>query len=181
MQNGKMPKFPVLSTLVSGTSATSLGNAIGPTGHSNWCYTVLGNQIASQGIPVAFFNTAAQGSSIQNWEESSRGLTPTTVFDASLTFCNYDVGTSGPYQGSVGEPYATFKKTLKYFGSLFGIRAVLWHQGESDNFGSSLGHSNGASGTGLTASEYETNLANIIEQSRRDFGDGTATGKVNVP
>jgi hypothetical protein len=179
MQGSKMPRFPTFSIIASGTSSLALGNKIAPTGHSNLYYTRLGNQLAASGVPVAFFNAAAQGSSIINWYESSFGNNTNAVFSAGTVFCNY----GGSYVGSQAEPYSTFKKTLNYFASLFGIRAVLWHQGESDNNNSVYGHS-----TNMTSSTYQLNLEKVITQSRTDFGGAipwlvskVSYSKVNAP
>lgn len=148
MGGGKMPRFPVFSTLASGTTS-ALGNSIAPNGYSNWCYTRLGNRLAEQGIPVAFFNAAFGGSSIRTWYDSRGG---------GSQFCF-----TGPV---AGEPYATLKKCLNYYGSLFGVRAVLWHQGEADNKNITQGKQN----PDVTQNEYTYDLIALINQSRTDFG-----------
>ena len=160
MGNGKMPRFPVFSTLASGTSATSLGNAIAPAGYNNWCYTRLGNRLAALGIPVAFFNAGQGGTSIRNWYDTR--LSENDVTPSTFSGTNYCANLT---PGIKGEPYATLKKTLRYYGSLFGVRAVLWHQGESDNPSSS----NPVSPL-VDTPEYKTKLEAVINQSRVDFG-----------
>lgn len=160
MPNGKMPKYPVFSTLASGTGIGSLGNAIAPTGFNNWCYTRLGNQLAAQGVPVAFFNAAAGGSSIRNWYESRNGGNTTNIY-GGYTFC------SNASPGISGEPYATFQKTLNYYGSLFGVRAILWHQGETDNKNVTSGSKPNPD---VTQAEYKADLETIIQKSWADFG-----------
>ncbi len=148
MGNGKMPRYPIFSTLASGTGVGSLGNAIAPNGFSNWCYTRLGNLLAAQGIPVAFFNAAFGASSIRAWYDSKNG---------GSSFCFVTP--------VAGEPYATLKKCLNYYGSLFGVRAVLWHQGESDNkFITNLKQM-----PDVTSNEYTYDLIALINQSRTDF------------
>jgi hypothetical protein len=56
-----------------------------------------------------------------------------------------------------GPKYAVLKSTLQAFGTN-GVRAVLWHQGESDSL------------AGTTAASYAQLLGNIVVQSRLDAG-----------
>lgn len=99
-------------------SATSL---IGPRGQSAWCWGVLGDLIARQyQVPVLFINTAWEATVIRNWRESSEGKTTLKWFN------------SQPYPA--GMPYANLIIALRYYCSLQGLRAVLWQQGENDNY-----------------------------------------------
>ncbi len=165
MPNGRMPRYPLFSTLASGTGVGSLGNAIAPTGFNNWGYTVLGNQLAAQGVPVSFFNAAAGGSSIRNWFESRNGGNTTNIY-GNYIFC------SNASPGISGEPYATFQKTLNYYGSLFGVRAILWHQGEADNKNVPSGRPRPI--PDVSQAEYKSNLETIIQKSWADFGSNVA-------
>jgi hypothetical protein len=96
-------------------------NRISPTGNSSWCYGILGKKIsdANSGMPVAFFNCAAGGSSVLNWKESANGqgtLHPYTYYvvngqAVNKQFCN----NSDPYIADpqyVGQPYIQLKNTL---------------------------------------------------------------------
>lgn len=53
--------------------------------------------------------------------------------------------------------YNRLKNALRYTG-INGVRAVLWHQGETDSV------------NGTTISEYETLLLNLIARSKKDAG-----------
>jgi hypothetical protein len=108
-------------------------NRIGPAGSNVWCYGVLGKKIsdANGDMPVAFFNTCAAGSSVKNWREGAFGITTLGYQNGDQQWCNgYLPGQSSTYY--LGQPYLTLKNTLNWFVSLFGVRAILWHQGEAD-------------------------------------------------
>jgi Carbohydrate esterase, sialic acid-specific acetylesterase len=115
---------------------------IAPVGDRPWYYQELGNKIVKREpgkvIPVAFFNTAQGGSSIQNWYTSlvrtqqmfQNGyvyaqITGTTAYQNNPFFRLYP-NFDNRY------PYIYLKNTLSFWGNLFGIRAVIWHQGESE-------------------------------------------------
>ncbi|QIP17561.1 T9SS type A sorting domain-containing protein [Spirosoma aureum] len=94
---------------------------IGPRGQSAWCWGVLGDLIAKQyNVPVLFINTAWEATIIKNWVESSNNQTTLKWFN------------SQPFPA--GMPYANLLIALRYYCSLQGLRAVLWQQGENDNF-----------------------------------------------
>ncbi|WP_337040806.1 NPCBM/NEW2 domain-containing protein [Emticicia sp. 17c] len=136
----KFPNYPSLG---------QLNGPISKTGFSSWCYGRLGDLLTSRlNVPVAFFNAGATSTSSVNWKESSDNIpTPNHYNGSQLTFCN-----------QVGVPYSGLKIILNYYASLFGVRAVLWHQGESDNF------------INLSGSTYQNNINYVINKSRADFG-----------
>jgi hypothetical protein len=129
---------------------------IGTNGKASWLWGRLGDYlIAETGVPVAFFNYGAAGSSSQNWVESSQGLATVHPFTGQQ-FCSLGEENDGrPW--SIGQPYGNFKRGLNFYNSMFGARAVLWHQGESDNLLS------------ISQSGYQNNLNHIINKSRADF------------
>ncbi|RZM29667.1 MAG: T9SS type A sorting domain-containing protein [Pedobacter sp.] len=112
------PPAPVFEQL----SATSV---IGMRGQSAWCWGRLGDLLAQQyNVPVLFINTAWAATTIQNWIES---------FDDKTTKNIFALGTPNENMPK-GMPYANLRIALRYYCSLQGLRAVLWHQGEFDNF-----------------------------------------------
>lgn len=99
----------------------SAASLIGPRGQSAWYWGVLGDLIASRyQVPVLFINTAWEATIIRNWKESSEGKPTLKWFN------------SQPYPP--GMPYANLVIALRYYCSLQGLRAVLWQQGENDNY-----------------------------------------------
>ncbi|GAB3509850.1 hypothetical protein GCM10027442_17710 [Emticicia fontis] len=138
--DNKFPNYPSLSQLSSGFSKTGL---------SSWAYGRLGDLLTSRlGVPVAFFNAAATSTSSINWRQSSDGQATENHYNPSQpTFCN-----------QLGVPYSNLKKVMNYYASIFGVRAILWHHGETDNFINTVG------------SEYQNNVSYVIGKSRGDFG-----------
>lgn len=137
----KIPNYPVLSQLS--------GGSISKTGTNPWCYGKLGDLLTSRlGVPVAFFNGAAMSTSSINWRQSADGQATENHYDGGqYTFCN-----------EIDVPYSGLKIIMNYYASIFGVRAILWHQGETDNF------------INNTGSNYESNIYHIIDKSRTNFG-----------
>lgn len=132
------PKFQQLS-------AASL---IGPRGQSAWCWGILGDLIARQyNCPVLFINTAWAGTTIRNWTESADGKTTKNIFRIGTPDENFPTGM----------PYGNLIIALRYYCSLFGLRAVLWQQGETDNVPLNLGRQ-----------EYSTLMQYLINKTRAD-------------
>jgi len=97
-------------------------NIMGPRGHTAWCWGILGDFLVQRlNVPVLFVNTAWSGTSIRNWQESSRGLVTTSPYSATYQL---------PYQ----MPYGNLKLAMQYYVKPFGARAILWMQGEADNY-----------------------------------------------
>jgi Carbohydrate esterase, sialic acid-specific acetylesterase len=55
-------------------------------------------------------------------------------------------------------PYIFLKKSLNYYCKIFGVRGLLWHQGESDLFS-------------FNDTVYQSSLINIINKSREHYGN----------
>ena len=148
-------------TKISGT------NRIGPAGNNAWCYGVLGKKIsdanadAISGMPVAFFNTCAGGSSVKNWRDGAFN-TPTIGYqNGGVQWCDgYISGQLTSYY--VGQPYLTLKNTLNWYVPLFGVKGILWHQGEADADNTSTNTVLSRTGT-----LYRDNLNDLILKSRQ--------------
>ncbi|WP_234736695.1 T9SS type A sorting domain-containing protein [Tellurirhabdus bombi] len=116
-----------------------------PHGESAWCYGRLGDLLAARlQVPILFFNAAWGATSSQNWRVTAEG---------GQAFNSYN---GEPYGN--GQPYTNLKTALRFYAHSLGMRAVLWHQGETDNF------LNTNSGT------YADNLRTIIQKSRDHSG-----------
>jgi Carbohydrate esterase, sialic acid-specific acetylesterase len=109
---------------------------IAPTGKASWCWALLGDRIAQEwNVPVIFFNAAIGATTASQWSNSAN---------------------NGTF------PYIYLKKTLQYYTKIYGARALLWHQGETDiyDFGVLMPQS---------CINYTSNLSNLINVSRNDF------------
>ena len=116
---------------------------IAPTGGCSWVWGPMGDLVAKNwDVPVVFYNAAVGGTSVFDWRSGTQ-LASDVPRDIDF---------------SKGWPYVYLKKTLQYYCSLTGIRAVLWHQGENDT-----GIFNA---TNLDPVIYRDNLMTVINTSR---------------
>lgn len=119
---------------------------VGPGGVSPWCYGELGDMLASRlNVPIMFFNTATTGTSSRNWRE--------TIYGNQTYHEIYPTESLNP----AGSPYLPFKMTLQSINTLFGLRSILWHQGEYDTY------------RNVTQAEYFYNVKSVIDKSRQDI------------
>ncbi|WP_428658132.1 3-coathanger stack domain-containing protein [Runella sp.] len=141
------PPFPQISTL----NSTDQGLHIAPNGNTSWAWGELGDKLLARfNVPVLFFNAAASGSSVGNWSRSADGLPS----------AHPHIGIQ--YGGNPNFPYHYLRKALNYYASLFGVRAVLWHQGESDT----VKNRNNDPNDNTSATEYRDSLNYVINKSR---------------
>ncbi len=114
---------------------------IAPAGNASWCWGLLGDKIAQNwNVPVIFFNAAIGSTTISTWNTSAQN------------------------QGTNPWPYIYMKQTLEYYAKIYGVRAILWHQGESDIFG--FYNNNDPN----KCSEFQGHLISLINKSRLDYG-----------
>lgn len=136
-----------------------------PFGNYAWCWGIFGDSLARRlNVPVMIFNAGWAGSAMFNWQES---IDPnaTTV----STFGN-------PYP--TGLPFGHLRLALNYYIAQQGYRAVLWHQGEADNFieNSREGYRNGLRAI-IQASRSlsgKPNLAWVVARASRMTKDGVS-------
>jgi Carbohydrate esterase, sialic acid-specific acetylesterase len=110
---------------------------LAPTGKASWCWALLGDHIAQNwNVPVLFLNTAITSTTMLTWSQAANNNS---------------------------SPYIYMKKSFDYYNKIFGIRAILWHQGESDtayNFDSNP----------QNRIDFENNFMNLISKSREHLG-----------
>ena len=148
--------FPIIERMER--SAVDGQKKIAPNGNQNiWFYEVLGREIAdkTEGTPVLFFNAASTGSSIENWSTSANSSSAITNTPWTVN-CSKDV-LEWNSDGPEGFPYRALSTSLRYYGGMFGVRSILWHQGETDNY------------INTTAANYKLQLENVITRSRQHF------------
>lgn len=135
------PPIPVFTQLDN-----TPGFTIAPRGVGSWCWGELGDLLVKRlNVPVLFFNAAFEGTAVRNWQESAPdGGTAYGIFNGL------------PYSGR--QPYINMKIALQFYANMLGVRAVLWHQGETDNL------------INTETSRYVSELQFVINQSRQDFG-----------
>lgn len=162
---GYLPIYPVFGVL------NSTSSYIGPSATQPWAYHLLAKAMvdaeynaSGKILPIMFFNTGLSGTSSDDWS--------VTADDATIDRAtNYGINRCGQGGGSgvgTGEPYRSLRNCLNYYGSLFGVRGVIWHQGEADNIGNT------------SANDYRDNLNNVIQKSRDHFNSNLAWAVSNV-
>lgn len=117
---------------------------ISPFGTSAWCWGALGDTLTKRlNVPIAFFNAGWSGSGADAWSASANDSTATP-----MNFISYPRGM----------PYGNLRAALNFYVAQFGVRAVLWHQGETDNLNNT------------SRDNYGIYLKNIIQKSRIHSG-----------
>lgn len=107
------PTAPEFSKLAQGLEIIS------PRGQSAWCWGILGDLlVAKLNVPVVFINAAWEGTSIENWASSAQGLPTKNMY--------------GGFVYAPQMPYANLRIAARNYVNQFGLRAILWMQGETD-------------------------------------------------
>jgi Carbohydrate esterase, sialic acid-specific acetylesterase len=137
-EESALEPFPKISQLKAETF-------IAPHGQASWCWGILGDRIARElNVPVLFFNASEGGTRMHQWEQGSKGE---QVYNAYTG-----------YKHVLGWPYVILEKSLHYYASLYGLRAILWHQGEDDAV------------INTSPSAYSQDLQTVISKSREHSG-----------
>lgn len=91
-----------------------------PFGNYAWCWGSFGDKLVEKlNVPVMIFNAGWSSTGIRNWKESIP-VNGNTTSDFSFQF-------------PAGMPFGHLRITLNNYLAQLGVRAVLWHQGETDN------------------------------------------------
>jgi lysophospholipase L1-like esterase len=118
---------------------------IGPRGRSAWCWGSLGDLLVKKlNVPVLFMNAGWFDTSTQNWLDAANGKPVLNRLNQLLP---------------AGMPYANLKASLQYYGSILGLRAVLWLQGEND------------AAAGVPKDAYQNSLQGLINVARIEQGE----------
>ena len=135
--------FSQMSDPVSGFTS------IGPSQYAMWNWGIFADLMVGQfNVPVLIYGGAYAGTEVHWWYESA--------YELPLT------GVDNPHiDPSKKQPYGGLKAILQYYSSFTGLRAVLWHQGESDSY------------KGTTAQQYKFFLQGLISKSREHSGAAT--------
>ncbi|HLO46149.1 sialate O-acetylesterase [Lacihabitans soyangensis] len=137
--------FPATLTIDKFTNLGSNTN-IGPLGYSAWCWGELGDLLVKKlNVPVLFYNAALSGTSTENWLSSISGKD------------TYHLFTGQKFEKFM--PYHALRRTLHSMLSIYGMRAILWHQGEFDGV------------SRLTEQNYYNNLRDLIQETRNNVGE----------
>ena len=119
-----------------------------PMAESSWGWGELGDYVVNRyNIPVAFYVTGWDASTVENWINTANGIPACNRYYCVENWPNL-------------QPYTNLRNVLTYYASMAGVRAVLWHQGEAE-------YGDATSGS---IPDYANRLTSLIQKSRQDFG-----------
>ncbi|WP_373513601.1 sialate O-acetylesterase, partial [Persicitalea sp.] len=123
--NSQLP-YPVFVHLDANTKTAPFGN-------NAWCWGKFGDLIASRlNVPVLIFNAGWAGTELANWQKSINPLGLSTSNDGYAFPAGLSNSSNG-YAFPAGMPFGHLRLALNNYIAQQGYRAILWHQGESDN------------------------------------------------
>lgn len=118
---------------------------IAPTGNGAWYWGELGDLLTARlNVPVLFMNAAWEGFQVGEFIKSSKGESGTNPYSHN--------------QAPPGYPFGSVADALNYYTNLTGLRSILWHQGESDNF------------LNTSFESYSSDLSQIIKETNNSTG-----------
>ncbi|OIN59678.1 sialate O-acetylesterase [Arsenicibacter rosenii] len=120
-------------------SKADAGRSVGPF-NPLYIWGMLGDRLVKRlNVPVLFYGAAYGGTNSEVWKISANGQNP------------------GGQPGELLMPYRCIGAVLEHYTRRTGVRAVLWHQGESDN--------------GYRGEQaYFDNVKTVIDKSRQESG-----------
>lgn len=120
-----------------------------PFGNYAWCWGAFGDQLYEKlRVPVMIFNSGWSSTGIDNWKQT---IDPNGVTTSAFG-----------YTFPTGLPFGHLRLALNNYIAQLGVRAVLWHQGESDNFLEQPDDN--------TFNRYLTGLSDVVNASRNLSG-----------
>lgn len=132
------PPFPIIAQLTENVK-------IAPFGNGSWCWGKLGDLLAEKlNVPILFINTGFEAMGIEAWSKSADGERGQDFYSGNFSLPGY--------------PYENLKKSMHYYANMFGVRSILWQQGETDN------------DKRTSTEKYRQNLEYVISRSRNDTG-----------
>ncbi|MCF0064580.1 T9SS type A sorting domain-containing protein [Dyadobacter chenwenxiniae] len=120
-ENDELGQYPDLLTdpvPPSFSKITDNLKTMSPRGQTAWCWGILGDQLVDKlKVPVVFINVAWEGTAVKNWAESAAGVKTTSLYG---------------HVYAKEMPYANLRIAARNYAHQYGVRAVLWMQGETD-------------------------------------------------
>jgi len=112
-----------------------------PFGNYAWCWGAFGDKMVEKlQVPVMIFNAGWSSTGIRNWQET---INPNGVTTSEFS-----------YTFPTGLPFGHMRVTLNNYVAQLGVRAILWHQGETDNLAE------------RTRADYLKDIRDVIQGSR---------------
>ncbi|WP_341226579.1 3-coathanger stack domain-containing protein [uncultured Arcticibacterium sp.] len=157
-------KLPIGYSPMNADSVASDSVYIGPFHNAPWHWgKVSEDLVTALNVPVLFYGAGFGGTRIQLWAESALGQ-PLTSPDFFI-------------KEEFQHPYGALASVMRLYTSLTGIRAVLWHQGESDS-GTPTNDYKGWLQTIVSKTREQSEYPNLSWMVARASYNGSAYGNV---
>ncbi|GLU55834.1 T9SS type A sorting domain-containing protein [Dyadobacter frigoris] len=112
-----------------------------PFGNYAWCWGAFGDSLVKKiQVPVMIFNAGWSSTGVRNWKES--------IPENDITISDFG------FPFPAGLPFGHLRITLNNYIAQLGVRAVLWHQGETDNM------------VNRTSQDYLSDIRDVIKATR---------------
>jgi hypothetical protein len=148
-QRNNYNTFPFGFSPMNEDSMASDTVIVGPFQIAPWIWGKVSKDLVDElNVPVMFYGAGYGGTLVAWWQQSAYNLP-------------YNPTPGGPWVRSDYEhPYGALGAVMKFYASLTGIRAVLWHQGEAEDQDS-------------TANYYQGLLEQVISKTRQQIESST--------
>lgn len=142
------------SRLDNGTSTNPRG--IYPNGRDSWYWSIFADKVSkANSMPVLIFNCGSPGTSVSDWYNTGTNGDNTTLFQK-------------------------LRSSLQMYGGTFGVKGILWHQGENDC--ANYSYSKAASNTNPNPNflqQYKSNLQELIKLTRKSLTNDVNSTSLN--
>jgi hypothetical protein len=134
--------LPFGFTPMNADSVASDTVIVGPFQIAPWIWGKVSEDLVSAlNVPVLFYGAGYGGTLVAWWYQSAYHLPYDPVPGGAWVRSDYQ------------HPYGALGNVMKFYASLTGIRAVLWHQGEAEDQYS-------------TANDYQSSIDSVIAKTR---------------
>ncbi|AWV99648.1 3-coathanger stack domain-containing protein [Arcticibacterium luteifluviistationis] len=156
--------LPIGYSPMNADSVASDSVYIGPFHNAPWHWgQVSKDLVTALNVPVLFYGAGFGGTWVQLWAESA--------LEQPLTNPEFYI------KQEFKHPYGALASVVRMYASLTGIRAVLWHQGESDS-GTSTTHYQGWLETVIAKTREQSEYPNLAWMVARASYNGNYHGNV---
>jgi len=140
-QQGQFTESALPFTVSHADLSTGLTNTGMFPGAYLYVWGALGDRLVSQlGVPIMFYGASYPATNSKHWVHSANGEEEWGTLTQNM-------------------PYRALGATILHYLKRTGARAVLWHQGEGDNYYQ-------------TYNDYVNNIGTVIDKSRSQLGFG---------
>lgn len=147
-QAGQFTESALPFTVSHADLSTGINNTGMFPGAYLYVWGALGDRLINQlGVPVMFYGASYSATNSKHWVNSANGVESWGSLSQNM-------------------PYRALGATILHYLKRTGVRGVLWHQGEGDNYYQSY-------------TDYVNNINTVIDKSRKQLGFGNLSWVVS--